>query len=173
MKKLVENLLFLARSESNTVPTAVNTFNLSDAVWSCLLPFESVAFEQGVTLNESVTPDLSMLGDEGQIKQLTAILLDNACKYAGKEKKVTVILEQFQEKARLSVNNTGEPIPPEELSHLFERFYRSDKSRARTEGGYGLGLSIAQTIVKKHRGRIQAESNALYGTTFTVWLPLN
>lgn len=173
MKKLVENLLFLARSESNTVPTAVNTFNLSDAVWSCLLPFESVAFEQGVTLNESVTPDLSMLGDEGQIKQLTAILLDNACKYAGKEKKVTVILEQLQEKARLSVNNTGEPIPPEELSHLFERFYRSDKSRARTEGGYGLGLSIAQTIVKKHRGRIQAESNALYGTTFTVWLPLN
>ena len=80
MKKLVENLLFLARSESNTVPAAVNTFNLSDTVWSCLLPFESVAFEQGVTLNESVTPGLSMLGDEGQIKQLTAILLDNACK---------------------------------------------------------------------------------------------
>ena len=173
MKKLVENLLFLARSESNTVPAAVNTFNLSDAVWSCLLPFESVAFEQGVTLNESVTPGLSMLGDEGQIKQLTAILLDNACKYAGKEKKVTVILEQVQEKACLSVNNTGDAIPPGELSHLFERFYRSDKSRARTEGGYGLGLSIAQTIVKKHKGRIHAESSAQSGTTFIVWLPLN
>lgn len=172
MKKLVENLLFLARSESNTIPLTMCSFNLSDALWSCLLPFESLAFEQGVTLNEEIAGDLFLTGDENQLKQLTVILLDNACKYASGEKKVTVRLEQVQEKAVLTVNNTGDAIPSEELSHLFERFYRSDKSRARTEGGYGLGLSIASTIVKNHRGKIQVQSTLESGTTFTVQLPL-
>ena len=69
------------------------------------------------------------------------------------------------------VNNTGEAIPPEDLEHIFERFYRADKSRARKEGGYGLGLSIADNIVRRHRGRISCESTKKDGTTFTVTLP--
>ena len=184
MKELVENLLFLARSESDTVTYITGSINLSDTVWKCLLPFESIAFEQGITIRENIAPSLYTLGNEGQLKQLMAILLDNACKYADRDKQVTVTLSRDQEKAVLSVNNTGEPVPQEELDHIFERFYRSDKSRVRTEspphprsaesqeGGYGLGLSIAQTIVQSHHGKISVQSAETIGTTFTVTLPL-
>ena len=184
MKELVENLLFLARSESDTVTYITGSINLSDTVWKCLLPFESIAFEQGITIRENIAPSLYTLGNEGQLKQLMAILLDNACKYADRDKQVTVTLSRDQEKAVLSVNNTGEPVPQEELDHIFERFYRSDKSRVRTEspphprsaesqeGGYGLGLSIAQTIVQSHHGKISVQSAESIGTTFTVTLPL-
>lgn len=184
MKELVENLLFLARSESDTVTYITGSINLSDTVWKCLLPFESIAFEQGITIRENIAPSLYTLGNEGQLKQLMAILLDNACKYADRDKQVTVTLSRDQEKAVLSVNNTGEPVPQEELDHIFERFYRSDKSRVRTEnpphprsaeskeGGYGLGLSIAQTIVQNHHGKISVQSAESIGTTFTVTLPL-
>ena len=81
------------------------------------------------------------------------ILLDNAVKYAGDRGRVDVDLSRRQERAVLSVRNTGEPILPEHLEHLFERFYRVDGSRSRKEGGYGLGLAIAHTIVQSHRGR--------------------
>ena len=71
----------------------------------------------------------------------------------------------------LAVTNTGEPIPPEYLAHLFQRFYRVDGSRSRKKGGYGLGLAIAQTIVQAHRGQIEVSSDAQRGTCFTVTLP--
>ena len=70
------------------------------------------------------------------------------------------------------MNNTGEAIPPEDLAHIFERFYRADKSRARSEGGYGLGLSLAESIVRMHHGRSSCESTPQDGTTFTVTLPV-
>ena len=103
---------------------------------------------------------------------MVVILLDNACKYAGKNGTVTLTLERVKEHVALSVNNTGAPIPAEHLEHIFERFYRSDSSRAREQGGYGLGLSIAKTIVEEHRGRISVKSDEETGTTFTVILPL-
>lgn len=119
-------------------------------------------------LNEEITPGIHIVGDEGQIKQLIAILLDNACKYAKKNSRISVILEKKQEKIYLKVNNTGDVIPKDDLDHIFERFYRADKSRARKQGGYGLGLSIAQTIVENHHGKIQVESMESKGTTFTI-----
>jgi len=111
------------------------------------------------------------MGDEGQLKQLAAILLDNACKYAGEGGKVNVKLEKNQDKALLTVYNTGSPIPQEQLPRIFERFYRADSSRVRDKGGYGLGLAIAQSIAEGHKGKITAESAAGRGTTFTVILP--
>lgn len=171
MKELVENLMFLARSDANSTPFTKTTFSLSDLAWSCLLPFEPVAFEQGVSISEEITDGLSMAGDCSQIKQLFIILLDNACKYAGAEKKVFVSLKKESDKLLLRVRNSGSPISQDELPHLFERFYRTDKSRARTAGGYGLGLAIAQTIVKNHHGKIAVASEEGLGTTFTVTLP--
>ena len=170
MKGLVEDLLFLAKSDAAESPILKTSINFSDLVWSCLLPFESVAFEQGVTLNSEIAPDLFFTGNEGQLKQLVIILLDNACKYAGRKGSVTLILERSQDKIRLSVNNTGEVIPSEHLQSVFERFYRVDKARARSEGGYGLGLAIAEQIVSNHKGRITADSSVKLGTTFTVYL---
>lgn len=173
MTQLVEDLLFLAKSDGAQAPLAFAEVNLTDVVWSCLLPFESVAYEQGVTLvSSAVAPDIRLTGCEGQLKQLIMILLDNACKYAGKNGTVAVSLEQRQDQIRLSVTNTGDPIPPAHLDRLFERFYRADSSRVRDTGGYGLGLSIAKTIVENHRGRIHVLSRETEGTAFTVELPL-
>lgn len=171
MRKLVDNLLFLARSESGQRTKSLEVLNLSDLVLNSLLPLEALAFEEGVTFCEDITPGLCVYGNSSQLKQLVIILLDNACKYTEGNKLVTVTLAKIQEKLLLTVTNTGMPIPPEDLPHLFERFYRSDKSRSREEGGYGLGLSIAQTIVKGHRGKIRVTSEAPTGTTFSVSFP--
>lgn len=180
MKKLVENLLFLARSDARSTPMVYSTFSFSDLILGCLLTFEPVAFEQGVMIEDHISEDISLAGDASQIRQLVAILLDNACKYAGNatggetdDKKVTVTLVSENDRIRLTVHNTGKAIPEEDLPHLFERFYRTDKSRARTDGGYGLGLAIAQTIAKNHRGKITVVSAENLGTSFTVTLPVS
>lgn len=180
MKKLVENLLFLARSDARSTPMVYSTFSFSDLILGCLLTFEPVAFEQGVMIEDHISEDISLTGDASQIRQLVAILLDNACKYAGNttggetdDKKVTVTLVSENDRIRLTVHNRGKAIPEEDLPHLFERFYRTDKSRARTDGGYGLGLAIAQTIAKNHRGKITVVSAENLGTSFTVTLPVS
>ncbi len=171
MKKLVDGMLFLAKADAARAPAALAPVHFSDILWSSVLPFESVAFERHVMLESAIAPDVLVMGDEGQLKQLAAILLDNACKYAGEGGKVTVALEKSQDKARLTVHNTGAPIPAEQLPRIFERFYRADSSRARDQGGYGLGLAIARSIAEGHKGRISAESAAGQGTAFTVVLP--
>lgn len=170
MKQLVEDLLFLAKSDAQAAPAVMADVDLSNLAWERVLLFESVAFEQNLTLDSEIAPGIRLKGNESQLKQLLTILLDNGCKYAGKGGSVTVVLKKDQDKIRISVNNSGEPIPPEDIPHLFERFYRADKSRVRQTGGYGLGLSIAKSIVEGHHGRISAESSEKAGTTFTVVL---
>ena len=172
MKQLVADLLFLAKSDARRMPPPQTPVDLSNIAWSSLLPYESVAFEQGVTLNSSIAPNLFILGDSGRLQQLIVILLDNACKYAGEHGVVTLTLEQVQSKARLTVNNTGALIPMDQLEQIFERFYRLDQSRVRKTEGYGLGLSIAKTIVEAHGGKIAATSSVGAGTSFIVTLPL-
>ena len=172
MKELVDDLLFLAKSDAARAPAQLTRLDFSELVLGCLLPFEPVAFEKGVVLRSHVQPSISLLGDPGQLRQLVVILLDNACKYAGDAGTVTLTLVRSGDRALLTVHNTGEPIAPEHLPHLFERFDRPDISRSRGEGGYGLGLSIAQSIVQGHKGRISVESSADAGTTFTLQLPV-
>lgn len=172
MKGLVEDLLFLAKSDAARLAAHPAQVDLSQLVQGCLLPFEPVAFEAGVALDAQVDPGLTLTGDEGQLRRLVRILLDNAVKYAGPPAPaVTVTLTRQQDRLRLTVHNTGDPIPPEHLPHLFERFYRADAARDRSQGGYGLGLAIAKSIVETHRGKISVTSAAGSGTTFTVLLP--
>ncbi|MBE6907346.1 MAG: two-component sensor histidine kinase [Ruminococcaceae bacterium] len=171
MKKLVEDMLFLAKSDAARAPLQRIPVNFSDTVWNCLLPFEPVAFEQGVELDSEIEPGILLSGDEGQLKQLVMILLDNACKYAGENGTVKVTAGRLADKVRLSVHNTGALIPQEDLKHLFERFFRVDKARARDQGGFGLGLAIAKSIVDGYRGKLSVESSEEKGTTFTVTLP--
>lgn len=171
MKSLVDDLLFLAKSDAAKHQLQSTQVRMSELVTGTLLPFESVAFERGVTLDEAVRPGLTTWGDEGQLLRLVMILLDNAVKYAGEKGRVTVGLEETQGRLRLSVSNTGPAIPPEHLPHLFERFYRSDAARDREQGGYGLGLAIAKSIVDAQGGRITVESTPEKGTTFTVVFP--
>ena len=175
MKQLVEELLFLARSDAESVQTpqsAKESLDFSDMVLNGVLLFESVAFEHKVNLENEIEAGIRLEGWEASLKQLITILLDNACKYAGKQGSVFVSLKKTSHNAVLTVQNTGDPIPEKERDHVFERFYRTDKSRVRKEGGYGLGLSIAKTIVDHHKGRISLTSGPETGTVFIISLPL-
>ena len=175
MKQLVEELLFLARSDAGAVQAVQVTrlpLDFSDIVLNGVLLFESVAFEHKVTLDNDIDPGITLEGCEAQLKQVVTILLDNACKYAGRNGSVSIGLKKSPHHAVLTIQNTGEPIPLEEQKHIFERFYRTDKSRVRKEGGYGLGLSIAKTIIDQHKGKITVASAAETGTIFTVHLPM-
>ena len=173
MKVLVEDMLFLARSDSaaekelERLPVA-----LSDLCWNSLLAFEPVAFERGAQLSSQIDDNITVIGDQAQLGRLVTILLDNACKYCGPGGEAALTLKRSSDRTILTVHNTGAPIPPEALPHLFERFYRVDSARARQTGGHGLGLSIAASIVQRHRGKIAAASSAEEGTTFTVSLPI-
>lgn len=158
MKKLVDDMLFLAKSDA-AVSLVYSEVNFSDVVWSSVLPFESVAFEQGLSLDSDIAENINFLGDEGKLRELVRILLDNACKYCAPKGKIFVRLEREGEKERflLSVKNTvSEKMSEQELERMFERFYRADKARNREKGGYGLGLAIAKSIVDQHHGKISA-----------------
>ena len=171
MKGLVEDMLFLARHDGAERPPDLRPVPFSDLVTGCVLRFESVAFERQVELTSELQPGLTVSGEPDGLERLVMILLDNAVKYAGERGRVAVSLARRQDRAVLTVSNTGEPIPQEHLAHLFERFYRADGSRSRKEGGYGLGLAIAQTIVESHRGQIEVRSSREEGTVFTVAIP--
>lgn len=170
MKSLVEDLLFLAKSDGAKTNETLTDVNVSDVVQGTILSFASLAFETGVTLNDTIQPGIVLTGSEPKLRRLCGILLDNALKYVNTRGTVNVELRAENGTALLRVRNTGVPIAEEDLSHLFERFYRVD--RARSAGGYGLGLSIAESIVKLHGGKISVSSTAETGTTFTVALPL-
>ena len=173
MKALVNDLLFLAKSDAAQLPVHPVSVRLSDLVVSSLMSFESVAFEAGITLDDLIDPGLAVLGDEAQLRRLTVILLDNAVKYAGEGGTVTVTLDALGDQTRLAVHNTGPAIPEKHQAHLFERFYRADAARDRDRGGYGLGLAIAKSIVDAHGGKISVASAPETGTTFTVVFPKN
>ena len=170
MKSLVEDLLFLAKTDESVGKETLSQVNLSDVAQGSILSFASLAFESGVALSDQIQQDILLTGSEAKLRRLCGVLLDNALKYVNAHGSVDVDLRLEGGNATLRVHNTGTPIPAEELPHLFERFYRVD--RARSAGGYGLGLSIAQSIVKAHGGRISVTSTAQTGTTFVVTLPL-
>ncbi len=171
MKELVEEMLTLARSDNLSQRDQVQErVNFSDLVTDCTLMFEPTVFEAGKLLEEDVTEDLWVTGDPAKLKRLVDVLLDNARKYACPGGRIRVTLQaEGSKRVRLSVNNEGDPIPPEQLDRIFERFYRSDP--ARTTGGFGLGLAIAREIAREHRGRLWAESDQETGNTFLFSLP--
>ena len=170
MKSLVEEMLTLARAD-NMVRTAVLTeVSLSDVAADCALAFEPVAFEAGKPLDYQITEDVTVLGDRDKLRQLVSILLDNVIKYGADGGTITLTLQKTDRQARLTVSNPGDPIPADQLSHLFERFYRADASRGE-KSGFGLGLPIARTIAQEHKGALKAESDAA-STRFLYTMPL-
>jgi signal transduction histidine kinase len=171
MKKLVDDLLFLAKSDGAGPPAAHVKVNFSELVHSAALSFESLAFGRGIQIDASrVDSDVFVNGDEILLHRLVSILLDNAVKYSDEAGTVSLSLSARRSRAALSVHNSGVPIPADELAHLFERFYRAD--RARSGEGYGLGLSIAESIAAHCGGRIVAESDEARGTVFTASFPV-
>lgn len=173
MSTLINEMLSLANLDSNRKKEERININLSKMVSDSLLVFEVVIFEKGLILEEDVADNIFIKGEQDQIKKLISILMDNAIKYTNKNGKITVLLINERNKAKLIVRNTGEGIRKEYLEKIFERFYRVDDSRDRGTGGYGLGLSIAKAIVEDHKGKIHAESIINNGTSFIIELPLS
>ena len=158
MRVLVGEMMNLTKLEMGDKEKDFVDFSLSEAVSGAALPFEGQAFEQGKQLELEIQEDISYHGNPDQIKQLVGIFMDNALKYSKEHGEIRVTLQQVQNKKTLKVYNTGKGIPESEKEKIFQRFYRSDASRARSTGGYGLGLSIAQSIADAHKIRIQVES---------------
>lgn len=169
MKGLVEDMLFLARSDAVQKALPQTPVPLSDLLWESALSFEVVAYEKQITVSSDIESGCMAVGDAAQLRQLIAILLDNAVKYTPAGGCIYLQLQASREKLTLSAKNSGTPIAPEHLKHLFDRFYRADE--AREEGGYGLGLAIAKQIVVRHRGELSVESSVENGTVFTAVLP--
>ena len=122
-------------------------------------------------LLQHITP-VKVYGDADQLKQVLVALMDNALKYTPYEGAVSLSLATSEKSAVVKVSDTGIGISPEDLPHIFERFYRADQTRSRDRGGSGLGLAIVQSIVQEHRGSIEVESTPGRGSTFILKLPV-
>ncbi len=170
MRGLTESLLELARSDNHTVNTVFENVDFSSLVSDAVLPFEPLYFEKGLTLACEIEEKIHINGDIAQLCRLSDILLDNAMKYSYPQTEVTVSLKKHRDNCIFSVANSGYTIPKSDLKNIFKRFYRMDKARNMNHS-YGLGLSIAESIVKQHNGKIWVES-ADGVNVFKVKLPL-
>ena len=170
---LTNDLIYLSRMEEEQPALQRIEFPLSDLAEEMAQSFQAVARSQEKELALSIHPMLSCTGDEKAIRQLLSILLDNALKYSPAGGSLALRLEKQGRSALLTVSNTTtQPVEQDKLPHLFDRFYRSDQSRNSQTGGYGLGLSIARSIVLAHKGRIRAESSDGLSLSVVVSLPI-
>lgn len=167
MNDLITDLLDLAKLENGTIKENYQKENLSKIVERSLLTFESLMFENKIKLTYNIEESINLNCNINQIKQLIAILLDNAIQHSKKNGEINVILEKEKNEIVLKVKNKGEEIPKEMQEKIFERFYRVDESRNRDNNRYGLGLAIAKNIVVNHNGKIYVQSESQY-TTFIV-----
>lgn len=171
MQGLVNEMLELAQVESRAA-IEHSMLDFSDLVDGIALQFESVAFERGCEYRENVKEGLLVDGDESRLRKAVSTLIENALKYVDEKGVVTITLSANDRKSILEISNTGTAISKEDIPHIFDRFYRTDKARTSGTGGYGLGLAIAREIAREHNGDITCESNEKAGTVFTMTLPL-
>lgn len=158
MRDLVEQMLELARTDHVQTHTVFSSLDFSRLVSDAVLPFEPVFFERGLTLRTEIAGNILVNGSPSELRQVLDILLDNAQKYSRENGTTWVTLQRRgKNHCLLAVADEGETIPPQDLKNLFKRFYRADQARSRN-GSFGLGLSIAESIIKRHKGKIWAES---------------
>jgi signal transduction histidine kinase len=171
MSRLTDQLLTLSRRDAGVEQLTPAPLDLHALVAGVADGLHALAEARGVQLRLDGDGPVWVAGDEGRLRQVFINLLDNALKYTSAGGTVTVRVGRRGPAAVVSVMDTGIGIPPEHLPRVFNRFYRVDKARSRSEGGAGLGLSIAQSIVKAHGGTIELTSTVAQGTTCTVTLP--
>ncbi len=173
MQYLVQEMLQLSALEEKSKATPKERFSLSDQCEKTVLSFDAIAYERGLKLSYAFTPSLYTVGDSDAFAKIVGTLVDNAVKYASDHGEVKVTLKQIQSNAVLSVYNTGCGIKNSERKRVFERFYRSDQSRARETGGSGLGLSIAQATSKLNNWTLKLESEENVYTNFVLTVKLS
>jgi two-component system, OmpR family, sensor histidine kinase VicK len=172
MARMVEDLLFLAKSDSASLPLEFDTVAAEPFLMELAGRAEVLARERGATLETELEGQGLVKMNPQRVEQAVLILVDNAAKYGQPGGKVTLASSVRSGELRIGVEDRGPGIPKEELPRIFERFYRLDKARSRRLGGAGLGLPIAKTIIEAHGGHIEAVSRLGEGTKMSLCLPL-
>lgn len=169
MQALVDEMLTLAAAQRGCEAPPV-PIDFSDVVEKAALQLESVAYDKQVTLETELAAHVTVPGSAESLQRIAASLVENAIKYEPAGGSVTVRLTAARRQARLEVRNGGSIIPPEALPHVFDRFYRGEKSRSPVEG-HGLGLAIVRQLTENLGGSITVHSDETEGTVFLVTLP--
>jgi len=169
MKELVEQLLFLARGDSETIQLHEETFDVCDVIHEIAREAEMIDTNHNFQMDLKCQALIS--ADKQLIKQAIRILVDNSIKYTPEGEQVILRVSGDDNSVRITVQDSGIGIPPESIPRIFDRFYRSDESRARKTGGSGLGLSIAQWIIERHGAYFEVLSRLDIGTRVTVVMP--
>ena len=148
---------------------------LNDVISDLVEEFAAMAISAQVKLTSTIRVDeeVNIVGDSEQLYRLVSNLIINAIQYTPPGGKVTVILDRSDHYAITQVEDTGIGIPQNEISRIFDRFYRVNSDRSRHTGGSGLGLAIAKAIVKSHQGSLNVQSEFGQGSTFTIKFPVN
>lgn len=172
LSQLAHMLLVLARTDSGEIPPNMVEFDLSLMLRTVIEQFAPAAAETGIHLMQDIAPDLLLQGNEDRLIQAVYNLIHNAIKFTPSDGMVSISAKATPEQVTITVADTGPGIPPEDLPHIFDRFYRVDSARQRGQGGFGLGLAIAKRLIALHGGTITAHSVPGEGTQFVVTLPL-
>ena len=173
LSRLVADLRDLALAEAGQLHLDLQPVDLASLVDRVIEGFEAQASDKGISLKVNVPADLPQInGDEQRLNQVLFNLISNALRHTPSGGTITTVGEIKENRVVIKVQDTGSGIPPEDLPHIFERFYRADRSRARTSGGSGLGLTIAKQIIEAHDGQIWVQSWLGAGSTFAFSLPV-
>lgn len=173
LSRLINDLQLLALSDAGELSLVYQPDDIARVINSAVASVRARANQNGVSLESelpAVLPPVEI--DSERINQVLFNLLDNAIRYTGRGGHIVVVAEQRGPYVEVSVSDTGEGIPAEDLPHIFERFYRVDKSRSRATGGDGLGLTIVKRLVEAHGGRIKVQSEPAGGSRFTFMIPV-
>lgn len=173
LSSLTNGLIYLSRMEEDQGRGKFLPLSLSQVVTETAQAFQTMAKSQNKSFTIDVQPGLAMEGEEKALGQLVSVLLDNALKYAPEGGEIALALARQGKYFRLTVENTAQGITKELLENLFDRFYRGDVSRDSSQGGYGIGLSIARAVVQAHRGKISAAAKGEDKLLIAVLLPMN
>jgi heavy metal sensor kinase len=174
LTRMVGDLLLLAQAESGRLPLALGPVELDTVLLEVFQQMRVLAGEK-IQIRVTEIDQVLVTGDRDRLKQVLVNLVGNAVQYTPGGGTVSLALRKTDQQVQIIINDTGQGIPAADLPHIFERFYRGEKSRKRSSAssGFGLGLSIAFWIVKAHGGTIEVTSKEGQGTTFCVWLPLS
>ena len=169
---VIDDLLVLAKFDNSQMPLEIKKVNLNEIIGGAVREMKVYAAEKDIALSSFLQDTIMLDGDEVQFKRIFVNLLDNAIKYTNRKGKIIVSVHKDKNFANITVSDTGIGMPEDELSYIFDRFYQITKPR-NNRHAFGLGLSIAKSIVESHKGKISVESQIGKGSTFTISLPIS